>query len=78
MTVLSPDPTPEEVGKRIRIQVERYNFTVPKAAMACNLSQATFEGYLYGKNMPGGVALTGLARGLRCSADWLLTGEGTV
>ncbi|OYU38633.1 MAG: hypothetical protein CFE33_15190 [Pseudorhodobacter sp. PARRP1] len=71
-------PTPEEVGKRIRIQVERYNYTVPKAAMACNLSQATFEAYLYGKNMPGGVALTGLARGLRCSADWLLTGEGTV
>lgn len=72
-----PTPTPQEVGKRIRVQVERYDFTVPKAAVACNLSQATFETYLYGKNMPGGVALTGLARGLRCSADWLLTGEAS-
>ena len=71
-------PTPEEIGKRIRIQVERYGFTVPKAAVACNLSQASFETYLYGKSMPGAVALSGLARGLRCSADWLLTGEGSV
>lgn len=68
-------PTPDRMARRIRLQVERHNFTVPKAALACNLSQATFETYLYGKNMPGAVALASLAKGLRCSADWLLGGE---
>lgn len=68
-------PTPDRMARRIRIQLERFNMTVPKAALACNLSQATFETYLYGKNMPGAVALASLAKGLRCSADWLLGGE---
>ncbi len=67
--------TPDRVAARIRIQVERLGLTVPKAASASNLSQASFETYLYGKNLPGAVALAGLARGLHCSADWLLSGE---
>lgn len=74
-TIASPAPTPDAVASRIRIQVERFKLTVPKAALACNLSQATFETYLCGKSMPGGVALSSLAKGLRCSVDWLLTGE---
>lgn len=68
-------PTPQDIARRIKIKVEHHNLTVPKAALACNLSQATFETYLYGKNMPGAVALAGLAHGLRCTADWLLRGE---
>lgn len=70
-------PTGEDMGRRIRIQVERHNLTVKKAAYDCNLSQATFETYLYGKSMPGSVALASLARGLRCTSDWLLTGKET-
>ena len=69
-------PTPEAMGRRIRLQVERHNLSVPKAALACNLSQASFETYLYGKNMPGALALASLAHGLCCTADWLLFGEG--
>ncbi len=75
MTQIVGPPTPEGIACRIRLQVESYNMTVPKAALACNLSQASFETYLYGKNMPGAVALAGLAKGLCCSADWLLFGE---
>ena len=71
------NPTAERMGKRIRIKVEALSLTVPKAASACNLSQATFETYLYGKNMPGPVALVGLAHGLRCTADWLLGREAS-
>lgn len=74
MTII-PHPTPKIMARRIRVQMERHNMTVPKAALACNLSQATFETYLYGKNLPAAVALASLARGLRCSSDWLLGGE---
>jgi transcriptional regulator with XRE-family HTH domain len=70
-----PVPTPDGIARRIRLQVERYNLSVPKAALACNLSQASFETYLYGKNMPGALALASLANGLRCPVGWLLTGE---
>ena len=69
------EPCPAGIARRIRLQVERHNLSVPKAALACNLSQASFETYLYGKNMPGAVALASLANGLRCTADWLLFGE---
>ena len=71
------EPTAERIAKRIRIKVEALNMTVPKAAAACNLSQATFESYLYGKSMPGPVSLVGLSHGLRCSADWLLCREAS-
>lgn len=68
-------PTAEGIASRIDIQVKRYGLTIPKAALACNLSQATFETYLYGKHMPGSVALISLSRGLKCPVGWLLTGE---
>ena len=68
-------PSAAGIGKRVRIQIERLNLTVPKAALACNLSQASFETYLYGKNMPGALAISALAKGLRCSTDWLLSGK---
>ena len=67
-------PSPKQIGARIRIQLERHDLTVPKAAAACGLSQPSFETYLYGKNSPGASALAGLAHGLRCSADYLLFG----
>lgn len=70
-----PAPTASAVGRRIRIQIERYNLTVPKAAAACDMSVPSLESYLYGKNLPGAFALANLASGLRCSADWLLFGD---
>lgn len=72
---MSNEVTPARDGARIRIQMERHNMTVPKAALASNLSQASFEIYLYGRSVPGAIALAGLAKGLRCTADWLLNGE---
>lgn len=69
------DVTPTHVAARIRHQMEQHKMTVPKAAFASNLSQATFETYLYGRSLPGAVALAGLAKGLRCTADYLLNGE---
>lgn len=69
------DVTPLGVGQRIRVQMQRHNMTVPRAAQDSNLPQATFETYLYGRSLPGAVALVGLAKGLRCSTDWLLNGK---
>lgn len=67
-------PTPHKIGQRIRLQMERHDMTVPKAAAACALPQPSLEEYLYGKSMPGAEALAALAKGLRCSSDYLLFG----
>ncbi|WP_054007861.1 transcriptional regulator [Cypionkella psychrotolerans] len=69
-------PTAKGVSRRIRLQVERHGLTVAAAASSCELSKCSFEDYLYGKTMPGGVALLSLATGLRCSFSWLATGAG--
>lgn len=73
MKIFCP-PTPARMAERIAYQMEALDLTVPKAARACNLSQASFETYRYGQNMPGALALAALAWGLDCSADWLLFG----
>lgn len=72
--IAEPMPTPGGVARRIRIQVERHNLTVASAAAKCSISQASFETYLYGKSLPGAEALAHLAKGLRCTTDWLLFG----
>lgn len=68
-------PTPAEVALRIRVQMQRHDLQVGRAAEDCGLSRASFETYLYGKSLPGAAALLGLSKGLRCSADWLLAGD---
>lgn len=68
-------PTPDGVARRIRLQIKRHNLTTPQAAVLCDLSVRSLEKYVYGKSLPGAVALAALAHGLDCSTDWLLTGE---
>jgi hypothetical protein len=68
-------PTPERVSKRIKFRLDELQLTITGGAKACGLSQPSFEGYVYGANMPGGLALAALAHGLKCSVDWLLLGE---
>jgi hypothetical protein len=67
-------PTPALIAKRVEYRMQVMGLTVAKAAHACNLSQASFETYRYGQNLPGALALAALAWGLDCSADWLLFG----
>lgn len=67
--------TAKHMGMRIRSRVEVCGFTVPKAAAACDMSQSSFEEYLYGKSLPGALALVALSKGLRCPSDYLLFGE---
>ena len=76
--MIADQPTAAQVAKRIRLQVERHNLTIAKAAKDCGISNASFEDYLYAKSLPGAVALAGLAKGLRCPVGWLLTGEFNV
>lgn len=75
MTLQKPVPTADAVGRRIRIQIERYGLTVARAARECDMSVPSLETYLYGKSLPGSFALANLANGLRCSTDWLLFGD---
>ncbi|NTT86903.1 helix-turn-helix domain-containing protein [Tabrizicola fusiformis] len=75
MNLQRPAPTAGAVGRRIRIQIERYGLTVARAARECDMSVPSLETYLYGKSLPGAFALANLANGLRCSADWLLFGD---
>ncbi len=73
MMIFCP-PTPARIANRIEYRMQVLGLTVPKAANACNLSQASFETYRYGQNLPSALALASLAWGLDCSADWLLFG----
>lgn len=72
---MKTDLTAERLGRRVRSRVEVCGLTVPKAAEACDMSKASFEDYLYGKHLPGALAVAALSKGLRCSADYLLFGE---
>jgi hypothetical protein len=68
-------PTPAKLAARIAFRMKELELSNSKAAAACNLSQASFETYLYGQHLPGALALASMSHGLRCSADWLLFGE---
>lgn len=69
-------PTAASISARLRLLIEQNDITVSSAARASRLSQATFESYLYGRCLPGALALAAICNGLNCSADWLLSRPG--
>ena len=71
---MTPKFDPAAVTLRIKVAVERAG-TVPEAAAACDVKQATLESLLRGQSLPNSTTLVGLCTGLGVSADWLLFGE---
>lgn len=77
MNIMTPNTPKKPLGldSRIRTMMQIHDLSVPQAAKLCDLSEASFTGYMAGKNLPGATALMALADGLGCSADWLLKGN---
>jgi len=71
---MTPKFDPAAVTLRIKVAVERVG-TVPDAAAACDVKQATLEGLMRASSLPNCTTLAALCHGLDVSADWLLFGE---
>ena len=70
---MTPKFDPAAVILRIKVAAERVG-TIPEAARACDLKQATLDSILSGKNLPNTATMVALCTGLDVSADWLLFG----
>ena len=68
-------PTKVLVARRVRQMLEIKNLKRAQAARLCDMPLVSMESYVQGTTMPGGENIAKLALGLRCSADWLLSGE---
>ena len=66
--------TKEAFAARLRSLIKGKNMTRAKAAQRCDISQPTFETYLYAQNQPSAAQLAKLSCGLQVPSDYLLFG----
>lgn len=64
-----------EIGTRIRLRRKELNITQTQIHKETGISSGNLSGIESGKVLPSSLALIGLSKALKCSIDWILTGN---
>lgn len=64
-----------EIGTRIRSRRNELNITQTQIYKEIGISTGNLSGIESGKILPSSMALIGLSKVLKCSTDWILTGN---
>lgn len=64
-----------EIGTRIRLRRNELNITQTQIHKETGISSGNLSGIESGKVLPSSLALIGLSKALKCSIDWILTGN---
>ena len=64
-----------EIGTRIRSRRNELNITQTQVYKEIGISTGNLSSIESGKILPSSMALIGLSRVLKCSTDWILTGN---
>lgn len=65
------------IADRVQSRLKKLNLSMRKASLDAGLSDAFIRNIISGKSeSPRGINLTKLARSLRTTESWLITGEG--
>ncbi|MDE6233071.1 MAG: helix-turn-helix domain-containing protein [Lachnospiraceae bacterium] len=63
------------IGQRIKERRKEMHITQAQIQQSCGISSGNLSGIETGRYLPSAIALIELARILKCSVDWILTGE---
>lgn len=65
----------DEIGTRIRLRRKELNITQTQIHKETGISSGNLSGIESGKVLPSSLALIALSKVLKCSIDWILTGN---
>lgn len=64
-----------EIGERIRLRRNELDITQTQVYKEVGISSGNLSSIESGKVLPSSLALIGLSKVLKCSIDWILTGD---
>ena len=66
------------ISSRLRLVVEQSGLSITDVAAKCEIPYSSLQNYLRGEREPRSDALVAICTHLNISADWLLTGQGSM